>query len=369
MGNFLRLGGAADRSMKLRALKASVLLSVLFLVVYHTCNWITSRRLDVGTIYFEWERVIPFVPFFILPYMSVDLFFVAAPFLCADEGELRALCRRIALAILAAGACFLLFPLQLAVERPQPDGWLGVVFRHFCEIDRPHNLLPSLHITLCCILAVHYGRHCSGVLRVASDVWFALIALSALLTYQHHFIDVVGGFVLAALCFYFVRETPAPSALTPNPRLGLFYALGAAGLCLAGVCFRPWGLILLWPAFATAMVAVAYFSAGPGIYRKENGRLPWSARLLLAPCLIGQWISLWHYQLGRGRRGEIENRQIAIGARTERCDLRKFRREIQHRRHAIADRGRRFHLIQSPTDEHATGNLIPRAALALIMPE
>lgn len=282
--------------MKLRALKASVFLSVLFLVVYHACNWITSRRADVGIIYFEWERIIPFVPFFILPYMSVDLFFVAAPFLCDDEAELRALGRRIALAILVAGACFLLFPLQLAVDRPQPAGWLGVIFRRFCEIDRPHNLLPSLHITLCCILAVHYRRHLFGVWRTASDFWFALIALSALLTYQHHFIDVVGGFGLAALSFYFVRETRAPFALTPNPRLGWFYALGAAGLLVAGVCLRPWGLILLWPAFATAMIAAAYFGVGPGVYRKENGRLPWSARILLAPCLIGQWISLWYYQ-------------------------------------------------------------------------
>jgi hypothetical protein len=27
-----------------------------------------------------------------------------------------------------------------------------------------------------------------------------------LLTYQHHFVDIVGGFVLAAICFYLFRE-------------------------------------------------------------------------------------------------------------------------------------------------------------------
>ena len=37
-------------------------------------------------------------------------------------------------------------------------------------------------------------------------------------------------------------------------------------------------------------------AVGPRIYRKENGRLPWSARLLLAPCLAGQRVSLWHYR-------------------------------------------------------------------------
>ncbi len=282
--------------MKLRALKASAFLSTLFLVVYHTCNWITAQRTDVGTIYFGWERMIPFMPFFILPYMSVDLFFVVAPFLCADESELRAFSRRIALAIIVAGACFLLFPLQLAVERPQPDGWLGVIFVNFCKIDRPYNLLPSLHIALCTILAVHYARHTSGIWRVVSNVWFALIALSALLTYQHHFIDVAGGFILAVLCFYFVRERPAVSAVTPNPRLGWIYAVGAVVLFAAALWLRGWGWLLLWPTFATAMVAAAYFGIGPAIYRKENGRLHWSARLLLAPAIFGQRLSLWHYQ-------------------------------------------------------------------------
>jgi len=198
--------------MKTRALKASVFLSLLFLVVYHTCNWITAQRADVGTIYFAWERVIPFVPFFILPYMSIDLFFVAGPFLCDDEAELRVFSRRIALAILAAGACFLLFPLQLAVDRPQGDGWLGVIFRNFCAIDRPHNLLPSLHIAFCAILSVHYARHSKGLWRAASNVWFLLIALSALLTFQHHIIDVAGGLILAVLCFYLVPATTPPMA-------------------------------------------------------------------------------------------------------------------------------------------------------------
>ena len=282
--------------MKMRALKASIFLSLLFLVVYHICNWITAHRTGVGTIYFAWERQIPFIPFFILPYMSIDLFFVAAPFLCDDEAELRTFSRRIALSILVAGACFLLFPLQLAVARPQADGWLGVIFRNFCAIDRPHNLLPSLHIALCTILAVHYARHSRGFWRVASDVWFILIALSALFTYQHHVIDVAGGFVLAVMCFYFVREKFPPADVTPNVRLAGKYSAGAVALFALAIWLRGWSWLLLWPAIALALVAAAYFGVGTAIFRKEQGQLTWSARLLLAPCLLGQWISLWHYR-------------------------------------------------------------------------
>ncbi len=296
MGDIFRLGGAADPRMKLRALKASVFLSALFLVVYGGCSWITAQRSGIGTIYFAWERFIPFVPFFILPYMTIDLLFVAAPFLCAGEAELRVLSRRVALAILAAGACFLIFPLQLAVDRPEAAGWLGAVFRQLCAFDRPYNLLPSLHITLCTILGVHYARHSSGAWRAASNLWFGLIALSALLTYQHHFIDVAGGFILAAWCFYFIPETTVRFPVTPNPRLGGYYLAGAMALATAAMLARPWGLWLLWPALALGLMASAYLGLGPGIYRKREGVLTRSTRLLLAPSLLGQRLSLWHYQ-------------------------------------------------------------------------
>jgi len=62
-----------------KALVVSSGLSILFLIVYGSCNWISSRRANVGTFYFEWEREIPFVSFFILPYMSIDLFWNLLP--------------------------------------------------------------------------------------------------------------------------------------------------------------------------------------------------------------------------------------------------------------------------------------------------
>ena len=48
-------------------------------------------------------------------------------------------------------------------------------------MDQPYNLLPSLHIALRTILAETYARHTRGVLRHASNIWFVLIGLSALL--------------------------------------------------------------------------------------------------------------------------------------------------------------------------------------------
>jgi membrane-associated phospholipid phosphatase len=189
-----------------KALLASAGLSILFLVVYGGCNWITARRPGVGTFYFEWEQWIPFVPFMILPYMSIDLFFVAAPFLCRTEKELSIFVKRVAAAILAAGICFLLFPLRFAFPRPHADGWLGAIFNWFRGLDAPYNLLPSLHAALMLILVDVYFRHTRGLIRAAIIAWFSLIAVSPVLTYQHHVVDIAGGVVLAACCFWLFEK-------------------------------------------------------------------------------------------------------------------------------------------------------------------
>ncbi len=205
-----------------RALAVSIGLSILFLIVYGGCNWITARRANVGTFFFWWEIAIPFVPFFILPYMSIDLFFVAAPFLCRTERELSIFTKRIATAILVAGVCFLIFPLRFAFPRPHADGSLGAIFDWFRGMDAPFNLLPSLHAALMLILADLYVRHTRGMVRASIIVWFTLIALSPVLTYQHHLVDIAGGFVLAAFCFWIFRDrdlsSPQLNRVPHNPQ-------------------------------------------------------------------------------------------------------------------------------------------------------
>jgi membrane-associated phospholipid phosphatase len=188
-----------------KALGASAGLSLLFLLVYGGCLWVTARRHDVGVFFFTWERAIPFVPFMILPYMSIDLFFVAAPFLFSQERELRVFVTRVATAIIVAGLCFLVVPLRFAFPRPQAAGWLGALFDWFRGMDAPYNLFPSLHAALLLFLLDSYVRQLRGVARAAVMLWFVLIALSPLLTHQHHVIDILGGFTLATVCFLVIR--------------------------------------------------------------------------------------------------------------------------------------------------------------------
>jgi protein-tyrosine phosphatase/membrane-associated phospholipid phosphatase len=278
------------------ALKASVLLSLLFLSVYGGCNWVASHRTNVGSLFFAWERQIPFIPWMIVPYMSIDLFFVTAPFLCRGERELSLLARRLTFAVLVAAVCFLLFPLRFAFERSHVSGWLGTIFNGFRMLDAPYNLVPSLHIAILATLAPVYLRRCQGILRFGLIVWFGLIALSTLLTYQHHVVDVLGGAALAICGFYAFPEHETRLPVLQNPQIGSYYLAASALIAVTAVWFWPWGSLLLWPALSLAIVGSAYFGIGPGIFRKTEGRIPLSAGIMLHPCLLGQHLSLLYYR-------------------------------------------------------------------------
>lgn len=307
--------------MNRQAALTSAALCAFFVLVYGACNGLTALRSDVGTFYFEWERRIPFIPIFILPYMSIDLFFIAAPFLCRSQDELRTFSRRIVTCILAAAACFLLFPLQFSFDRPHVEGPLGIIFNNFRKLDLPYNEFPSLHIALRTILAAVYYRHTRGPLKRAVQVWFSLIGLSTLFTYQHHLIDLLGGFVLGCVCLCLFQENQ-PAWKPLNRRIGAYYLAGMLTLVLVAFLTRPDGLLLLWPAASLGLVAAAYFGLGMTIYRKRNGSPDLWAVIALWPVMLGQHLSLRYYAARSDPWNKLADR-VWIGRRLSEAEARR----------------------------------------------
>ena len=277
------------------AILVAVGTSLLFMMLYSAASYVTSQRANVGTWYYDWERIIPFVPVMIVPYMSIDVFFFFAPFFCRDRDELRILAWRLSAVVIVAAICFLLYPLQLAVDRPKEvPGLLGSIYNWFTAFDRPYNLCPSMHIALRTVLAAHYGKHSRGWLRVAMNIWFFLIGCSTLLLFQHHGIDVVGGFVLALLVMYAIDGLPWRLPKVGGMRFAVMYAVIAVALFALAWMQPKLGWLTLWPAVSCGLVACGYTWAGPAVYRRVNGELTWPARFVLAPVLAGQWLS-WKY--------------------------------------------------------------------------
>lgn len=190
-----------------------------FVLVYAGCLSYTASRADVGRLYSEWELGIPLVPAMIVPYFSLYVMFFAAYFLCRrDARELRGLSVRLTASQLVAGACYLMFPLECGFQRPPIDGPFEILFKLLDATDRPYNLAPSLHVTSAVILGALFVARTRGGVRACLAVWFVLIAVSTLLTWQHHLVDVVGGAMLGLACVRIPTECGGrarPSAAVP----------------------------------------------------------------------------------------------------------------------------------------------------------
>lgn len=280
-----------------------LLLAPLFFSTYGFATWVSAQRDDVGTLVFGWETHIPFLAWTIVPYWSIDLLYGLSLLLPTSREELKRHALRLLTAQAIAVSCFLLWPLRFTFQRPEMDGVFGWMFDVLAGFDKPFNQAPSLHIALLVVLWVCYQRHTQGAWRWLVHGWFALIGVSVLSTYQHHFIDLPTGALAGWLCVWLWpldRPSPLQTARLATDRkrwqLALRYTLGAVGLGIPAFAFGGWWLWLLWPAVALLMVALNYalFDAA-GFQKGADGRLSPAVRCMLAPYLGAAWINsrLW----------------------------------------------------------------------------
>ena len=289
---------APDRPWR-RAALWLLFLGPFFLITYGFANWLASRRSDVGAIVFEWEQHIPFWAWSIVPYWSIDVFYIASLFICTTQRELDTHARRLIAAQVIAVGCFILFPLRQTSVRPDTDGIYGLMFDALASFDQPFNQAPALHIALLVILWLPLAQRTRGPWRWLLHAWFALIGVSVLTTFQHHFIDVPTGLLAGWLCAWlFPQDRPstlaqfAPTSDQRRRVLGLRYfacALATAALALA---FGGWALWLLWISVPLTMIGVVYSFLNEDAFQKQSdGSLSLASWWLLAPYLVGAWIN------------------------------------------------------------------------------
>lgn len=286
-----------------RALLWLALLGPFFFASYGFANWMAGRHAELPVMAFGWETQIPFVPWTIVPYWSIDLFYAVSFFLCRRRLELDRHALRLLSAQLIAVACFLLWPLRFSFQRPEIDGVFGWLFDVLLGFDKPFNQAPSLHIVLLIVLWVKFAQYLHGAWRGVLHVWALLIGISVLTTFQHHFIDIPTGLLAGWLCVWLWPEQGTPPLRAWRTardakrwRLAALYLLGAAALLVPVVLLRGAALWLLWPVVSLLLVALAYAGLGTVVFQKRaDGRLTMAARWLLAPYLAAAWINsrLW----------------------------------------------------------------------------
>nr|WP_314441471.1 phosphatase PAP2/dual specificity phosphatase family protein [uncultured Campylobacter sp.] len=300
----------------LSQLAALVVVAAIFYASYGATNALASARANVPEIYFAWERAVPFWAWSIVPYWSLNLLYALGFFLCRDAGELARYVTQLLVAQMIATLFFIAFPLQMSWEKPAVSGFSGFLFSSLAAFDLPFNQAPSLHIILCVVVGAFYLRKARAVwLKAALIAWFALIGLSVLTTYQHHFIDIPTG--LATGCFVLlVRPMDGELLRFAMAREAARYKWAALYLGLTFLMLftailgaKIWGAWMLWLSWASlsfALVACGYTFLGARVFAKNGqGRHAAAAKALLLPYLCVARLNALFWLRGRRLSDEI----------------------------------------------------------------
>ena len=323
--------GAAEPRPWRRAILWLAFLGPFFFASYGLANYLATQRSDVGSVVFGWEHRIPFVPWTIIPYWSIDLLYAISVFLCTSRAELDIHARRLLTCQIGAVACFILFPLRFTFGRPDMTGMPGFMFDALTSFDKPFNQAPSLHIALLVVLWMVYARHVPRWLVWPLHLWMALIGVSVLTTYQHHFFDLPTGAALGFFALWLWPDgVPSPLKnvrLARDPRrlaLAFYYAVGAALAAGAAFAIGGWGWWLFWLSFALTLVAANYALFGPeGFGKATDGRMSLGAVILLLPYLLPAALNGWLWRRGQGPAVEIRD-GVHISGLPRRAEAARF---------------------------------------------
>ncbi|RXJ83416.1 phosphatase PAP2/dual specificity phosphatase family protein [Arcobacter sp. CECT 8985] len=210
-----------------------IYLGYLFFLLYGCSNQLAEITAPHLSLVFEWEKNIPFIDIFIFPYMSSDIIFVISIMLLQTRFQLRVLTTRITFVILFSVFIFILFPLEYSFSKPVEIKfeWLFNILK----ADLSYNQMPSLHISLAIILFDSLRRNIkNNFINFLILTWMFLICLSTLFVYQHHFIDIPTGIIVALITmmiFPHGKKTNITKRFT-TPRslkIGIYYLILATG--------------------------------------------------------------------------------------------------------------------------------------------
>ena len=272
-----------------RRVGALVLCALVFLGVYNFSAWYTGTLAHVPSFRFNFEKHIPFVPWTLIPYLTSSLFFCAVFFICKSAEELATLSKRLLLIIVVAGISYLLFPLKFSLPKPKvTHSGLRFLFGFLEEVDSPYNQSPSLHVAFAFLFWTVF-RNSEKKWRAVWAVLLAALALSTLTTYQHHFVDIVTGAILALFSFILFPASKTNWQQRNIQVANWYFLIGwtvVLGSLLLAQHFSSLWLFLLWPALVMFLMGGNYALNRVHFLKDKNGVTPAYKKVLYAPYVL-----------------------------------------------------------------------------------
>ena len=152
-----------------------LVLGPFFFASYGFATWTSAQREAVAVLAYAWERSIPFLPWTIVPYWSIDLIYGLSFLACRDEREVDRHGLRLLTVQVVAIACFLAWPMRFSFARPATDGVAGALYAALESFDQPFNQAPSLHSAILVVVWARVAPSCrrttSARLRTTGSWW------------------------------------------------------------------------------------------------------------------------------------------------------------------------------------------------------
>lgn len=145
-------------------------------------------------------------------YLGCYLFWMVNYIMMARQ-EKQDMCRFFAADLLSRLVCFLIFLVFPTTNtRPviEPEGFWNQVMLLVYRVDAADNLFPSIHclVSWFCYIGLRGRGDVPKWYRGASCLLAVLVCISTLTTKQHVIVDVIGGVLLAEICYGIARMTP-----------------------------------------------------------------------------------------------------------------------------------------------------------------
>src|SRR5258708_27133295 len=172
---------------------------VAFFGVYPTLNWITSLRGNPFHLYLPLELRIPFISQFIWAYLSMYVLFLMPP-IFIPAANMPPLGTQLIAGSLISAAMFLILPAELGFVRVVPPrAPYTAIYASVFGVDRPYNLVPSLHVIYSSAIVLACADFARPALRAALLLWLVVIVASTVFVHQHHLLDVAAALTIVYL--------------------------------------------------------------------------------------------------------------------------------------------------------------------------
>lgn len=160
----------------------------------------------------EFDKIIPFVPYFVYFYIIWYFMLVLVPYLLYIKDRLGFWRYYISygLTIIMSGIIYLIYPTTLTRPRVIVSNISTFLLNIIYKLDTPAiNLLPSMHCSFCFlfIFTTLSNKNIEKKYRFSILVLSIFIIASTVLIKQHILIDILTSFIISSFSFILVKFT------------------------------------------------------------------------------------------------------------------------------------------------------------------